>query len=240
MILFGVINLVSLQSQYRRAADEYEDLRQNFTDRTADGGGTVEKGEDTEDGLPEAPELQVDLEALQEENPDTVGWLYYPACGIDYPVMQDSDNGYYIDHTYQGDRNAVGSIFMDAYNSAGLTDRNTFLYGHNMRNGEMFGRLKEIREEGVVSANPYIWLYTADGWQCYEIFSYHDAGTDDSSFLIRFEDDEDFLAYVDHVRAMSEAELAVEISAEDSVLTLSTCTGDSSVRFLVHAVLRTK
>ena len=85
--------------------------------------------------------------------------------------IRDSDNAYYISHTYRGERNAAGSIFLDAYNAGDLTDRNTFLFGHNMRNGEMIGSLKNIREEGVTEENPDIWLYTEQGWRCYEIFS---------------------------------------------------------------------
>ena len=74
--------------------------------------------------------VQMDLKALEKENPDTVAWLYYPALGINHPVMQDEDNTYYIKHTFSGDKNAVGSIFLDAYGNKDFSDANTLSLIH--------------------------------------------------------------------------------------------------------------
>lgn len=51
--------------------------------------------------------VQMDLKALEKENPDTAAWLYYPALGINHPVMQDEDNTYYIKHIFSGDKNWI-------------------------------------------------------------------------------------------------------------------------------------
>ena len=107
--------MVSLQKQYKRAGEEYARVQKTAGMDQAEDVPADPKKDDGDADVPEVPDVQVDLKALQKENPDTVAWLYYPALGINYPVMQDEDNTYYIKHTFSGDKNAVGSIFLDAY-----------------------------------------------------------------------------------------------------------------------------
>ena len=93
IIVYGVFNMVSLQKQYKRAGEEYAQVQKTAgMDQAEEVPADLKKN----DGDAEVPDVQVDLKALQKENPDTVAWLYYPALGINYPVMQDEDNTYYI------------------------------------------------------------------------------------------------------------------------------------------------
>ena len=233
IILYGVFNTISLQKQYERAGEEYAQVQ-----KTAGMDGAEDKPVPGSDDQSEVPDVKVDLKALQKENPDTVAWLYYPALGINYPVMQDSDNTYYIKHTFSGDKNAVGSIFLDAYGSKDFKDDNTFIYGHNMRDGSMFGSMKEIRDEGVVKDNPCFWIYTEEGWKKYQIFSYHDANATkkDMAFQIKFENAQAFQQFLQTVTDASEEKLDVPVTASDKIVTLATCTSDASVRLVVHGV----
>lgn len=236
VIVYGIWHIIDTASQYEKAEQEYEDVR-----------GMAVKEEDEEDSSGEEdakhktsvkPPITVDLEALKKQNPDTVGWIYYPAAGINYPVMQDEDNKYYMTHTYKGEKNAAGSIFLDMAGSPDFSDDNTMVYGHNMRNGSMFGALKKVRDKGVVKENPYIWMFLEDGCYCYEIFSWHDAKTTDSSFHTKFAGEEEKEEYIKHITELAEEKRNVKAGKEDRILTLSTCTSDSSVRFLVHGVLK--
>lgn len=233
IILYGIFNMVSLQKQYERAGEEYQQVQ-----KTAGMDGNEDKPAPETGDEAGGPDVQVDLKALQKENPDTVGWLYYPVLGINYPVMQDSDNSYYIKHTFSGDKNAVGSIFLDAYGNKDLKDDNTFIYGHNMRDGSMFGNMKKIRDEGIVKDNPCFWIYTEDGWKEYQIFSYHDANATkkDMAFQIKFENAQAFQQFLQTVTDASEEKLDVPVTASDKIVTLATCTSDASVRLVVHGV----
>ena len=129
LIVFGAARMFWLQKQYADADREYAKVRElaGVTDPSGDNDlesvGTVSSSSSGSaaallpGGLP-----TVALDELQKENPDTVGWLYAPALGINYPIMQDTDNTYYIKHTFSGGRNDSGSIFLDADAAADFSD----------------------------------------------------------------------------------------------------------------------
>lgn len=227
VLLFGLFHVFDTVSQYGRAEKEYRKLQEAVT---STGVPESEKA-DTDPGI------EINLEALKKENPDTVGWIYYPALNINYPIMQDEDNTYYIKRTFEGEKNAAGSLFLDCKNNEDFEDIHSIIYGHNMRNGSMFGDLKEIREEQTVAKNPYFWIFLEDSINTYQIFSYHDEETKDNSFLTSFEKEEDYEKFLQHIEEMSEEDLESAPVSSDKVVTLCTCTSDSSVRFLVHGKL---
>ena len=83
-------------------------------------------------------------QTAKEQSADMVGWLYMDQIGIDYPVVQGEDNEFYLTHAYDRTEHAGGSIMMNCDNGPAFSDLNTILYGHNMKNGTMFGRLSEL------------------------------------------------------------------------------------------------
>ena len=87
--------------------------------------------------------IQVDFDVLSKENQDVIGWLYCPDTSINYPVVQAADNEYYLHRLLDDSKNAAGTLFMDYRNSADLSDWNSVIYGHNMKNGSMFGSLPD-------------------------------------------------------------------------------------------------
>lgn len=237
IMIYGIWNIGSLRKEYGDAASEYEKIQQEAGAIPQENSGNTGSGKTTDPDLASLPEI--DLKTLQAENEDTVAWLYYPALGINYPIMQDQDNQFYLTHTFSGEKNRVGSIFLDAYASRDFSDKNTFIYGHNMKDGQMFSQLKDIREEGFAAENPYFFIYGDGGWKKYRIFSYHDANADksDISFQIQFENEQAFQKFIKDLQDAAEENLNVEVTGEDYIVTLATCTSDSSMRLLVHGVL---
>lgn len=88
---------------------------------------------------------QMDLPALQQVNSDVIGWIAIPGTEISYPLVQDTDNDYYLTHTWNQNSSAVGAIFMDCRCSADFSGFNTIVYGHRMNNGSMFAALKHYK-----------------------------------------------------------------------------------------------
>ena len=95
----------------------------------------------------EAAPIQVDFEALRQQNPDIIAWIYSTDTPINYPVVQSEDNSYYLRRLIDGTRNTAGTIFADFRNAPDFSDRNTLVYGHNMKNNPMFGTLSEYRKQ---------------------------------------------------------------------------------------------
>lgn len=181
--------------------------------------------------------LSVDFDTLQSVNPDIRAWLYMSGSSIHSPVLQAEDNSTYLYRLADGSSNAHGSLFIDCRNAGDFSDWNTLIYGHNMKDGSMFGGLKKYRKQAYYDAHPEMTLFTPEKTYRMEIFA---AVTTDVSAAVyrvpaaREERDE----LVQWAQRNSEIECDVSIGTEDRIVTLSTCTGGDDDRFVVLAVLR--
>lgn len=185
--------------------------------------------------------LHVDLNALSEKNPDFVGVIDIPALEIRYPVVKSHDNEEYLHRTFDGTKNAAGCIFLDKDAPADLSAQNTFVYGHNMKNGSMFGKLKNFRENGTVDRFPYVLLYTPEGTFRYRIFACSEVEASHSIYH-GFEDGEGYDAYIRMARNLSAYSMPendeVDFAKRPKLLSLSTCTGSShTMRYVVQCAL---
>lgn len=193
--------------------------------------------------VPENPQTVIDFEPLQEQNKDVYAWIKVPGTSVDYPVLQsDDDNNYYLTHTIDGEEAVAASIFTENYNKKDFTDPHTVIYGHNMRNGSMFGSLHEYEDRAFFDENREILIYLPDRILHYRIFA---AYVSDSRHLILNYDWEQegvldqYLDEVFSIRDMSaNIDTDMEVTGKDRILTLSTCNkGISEQRYLVQAVL---
>ena len=109
----------------------------------------------TEAGIP-IPDLEVDLQNLRETvNPDIYAWIYVPGTKVNYPVLQhETDDTYYLNYNIDGTKGYPGCIYSEKkYNSKDFTDANAVLYGHNMKNGTMFGSIHRYEDQEFFNEN---------------------------------------------------------------------------------------
>lgn len=196
---------------------------------------------DEEESDPHAAALaDIDLAALQAINEDVLGWISIPNTELSYPILQATDNQYYLNHTWKKERNPGGSIFMESTNSPDFAQFNTILYGHRMNNDSMFGTLKYYNELDFWRDHPSVYIVNSTGVHRYDIFAAHEVGVRDIVYRLDLEESnlqEDFIAF-----CLEHSVLDTEIvpQAEDHVLMLSTCvdsSSHSSTRWVVLAVL---
>lgn len=111
------------------------------------------------------------IEELREEysNEDVVGYLVLDGSEVEYPVMWGDTNDEYIKSDPYGNYDYNGSIFLDSGNHGDFKDSRNLIYGHNMRNGSMFGNLRNLYEEDVIGKT--FTLYTSRGILVYDILS---------------------------------------------------------------------
>ena len=236
---------------YKAASDEYDSLRQ-YASEEVSATETAEKVSDikpieleeaeerkelkSNENREDFPEMEVDFKALREKNPDTVGWLYVGSCGISYPIVQGEDNDYYMNHTFEGTVNSSGAIIMDYRDDKYLKDWNTFIYGHNMKNGSMFGSLKKLlKDETLYDSDPYIYVYLPGYIYRYKIFSYY-KDKPDSKMCWTADTLQEYRQYIRDALSLSVRDLGVETSEENNMVTLVTCSGSGAgkMRFFVH------
>ncbi len=228
---FAGWKLYGIYKDYKQAKDEYKELEE-----LAVKPNEKRKSEDGSNSSNEPP-ITVDFDALLAENQDVVGWLYVEALGISYPVVQGTDNDYYLHMTYQKTYNFAGTIFIDYENKRDFSDLNTIVYGHNMKDGSMFGILKKFVTENAYAASPYFWMLTPEKNYKYEIFSTYTAQVNSLTYTLFSKPGEEYTAYLKQMKANSEVETPVEPKKFDKIMTLSTCTGNSATRFVVQGIL---
>ncbi len=176
-----------------------------------------------------------DFAYLQSVNSDVVGWIQIPGTNINYPIVQGSDNEYYLTHTYSGTENSGGAIFLDAAIEDGLDDKNPIIHGHNLKSGTMFSRLNRYSRRDFWDANRYIYITTPEGLRVYQVFSAYEAQLDADIYYFGFGSDDNFQAYIDRVMSYSIYDAGITVTKDDSIVTLSTCANDTTLRFVVHA-----
>jgi len=180
-----------------------------------------------------------DIAALLVINPDVVGYLRVNNTNIDYPVVKGSDNDFYLTHGLSREKDKNGYIFMNYRNNEKELDQNTIIFGHNMYYSKiMFGQLHNtIRTDWysnpdnlVISFNT---LYETMNWQ---IFSIYKVDYTVDYLKTSFANENEYFDFVNLLKGRSVKNFNVEITANDKILTLSTCTGENQ-RLVVHAKL---
>ncbi len=151
-------------------------------------------------------------------------------------------NDYYLSHLFDGTPSKVGSLFADFENKPDFSDKNTIVYGHNMRDGSMLATLNCYADQSYFEENPKMYLDTPHGGYSVEIFSAFSAktsesGTDVSPWRLDFKDDGAYSTWIANMAARSVIETGVMVTGSDKVLTLSTCNADGSQRFIVMGKL---
>ena len=178
-------------------------------------------------GLQVLPEYQ----SFLEQNPNFCGWITVDGTDIDYPVVQSStDNNFYLHHNFLDEEDENGSIFLEKETDYVLRDTNIIVYGHNMKNGLMFGELKRYLKEGYLEDHPTIQFDTLYEKGTYQIEAVCLAKVEYQGedafryYTVRNLDSKNaFQTYLSNIQKLSVFDKKVDIVYGDQLLTLSTC-----------------
>lgn len=181
----------------------------------------------------------LDIEALQQVNPDVFGWIYIPDTAVTYPLLRTENNSTYLSVAWDGTANRAGSIFLEAKNRLDLQDFNTIIYGHHMRNGTMFADIIHYQDQSFRDTHPCVYITTGSTIRRYEVFSAYEAGVTSDTYRLYFKDDAQKLSAICHYQEASVLAEGPTPTVDDCILTLSTCTGNSTyeTRWVVQAIL---
>lgn len=215
IIAFCIYKIANIISEYRAGTEVYDELAE------------------LAEAVPEetAPEksLDINFDALKEENEDVVAWLYSEGTVINYPVVQGDDNAYYLYRLVDGTWNSKGSLFVDYRCEKPFVDFNTVIYGHRMNDGSMFRSLLECRDSpGYYDAHRTMELATPDAYYRVKVFGAATIPADSDMYRFDFSSDSEKGSYIDWIRENNEIPSGggseVEVSASDKIVMLSTCT----------------
>lgn len=181
------------------------------------------------------PGMQLKFAELFVINNDFAGWLEIQGVGIDRPIVHAEDNLVYLKKTFEGEKSKYGCCFVDCDNNIAELDRNTIIYGHNMRSGDqIFGDLENYKEIKGFQAAPLITfntLFKDTKWKIYSVFITNSNESDDNGYIFNYifknlSSDEYFNTYINQLDQRKLYTTGVDILPSDKILTLSTCCYD--------------
>lgn len=228
VFVVSAYQLIKIGKGYWEGRSEYDKIR----DLAIESGGDEEEGENSR--------FRVNFDELLAINPDTIGWIRFspePSI-ISYPIVQGDDNDKYLHKTFSANENTLGAIFLNVDNQSDFSDRNSIIYGHRMKDGSMFRHLQDYEDKSFWESNPYFYIYTPDGREItYHIYSVGQVEDTSDTYLTVFGSEEEYQSFLDMTKEISAYDTGVEVSVEDTIVTLSTCTSASDEhRFVVRGV----
>jgi sortase B len=267
VFFYCVYELVLIMKQYKMSDEAYSDIASGFEqamvgDRYGKVGVLSSLGGDvpmqnyadiSQNGVikppvvtPDAPitslkfqRVKVYLESLQNQNSDLIGYITVKGTVISYPVVQTTNNDYYLDHGFDHQVLAAGAVFADCTNHPKVTEnQNLVLYGHNVKNGAMFHQLNKFLQEDFFM-NTTVELATFDGIYTFEVFAAYRTHIKYRYYATNFPTDEAFVefCYEAERKSLYHKE-GIEFDADDTILTLSTCVnGEKNYRYAIQAKL---
>lgn len=176
------------------------------------------------------PEILQEYATMHKQYPHMIGWLHVADTQIDLPVMQTTDNDYYLHKNIDGAEDINGTLFMDYRDDISKPSTNLIIYGHNMKSGEMFGGLKQYLETSYASRHDKIQFDTIYEKQSYQLIAvclskvgYQDDDVTHYYDFIDAESAEDFQTFLKNVRESAVYDNTQDVTEGDKFLTLSTC-----------------
>lgn len=182
----------------------------------------------------------ISWKALRKMNPEIVAWIEVPGADISYPVVQGTDDTYYLHHSFSREKDAFGTIFLGSVHKKDFQESHCFLYGHNMEGNMMFANLNRYEEKEFWEECPEFYVYTPEKLLNYRIFSVQQAAALSPGFQYGYELGSK--AYQEQLKTLSGNSLyktEVSLDAEAPMVTLVTCNSslDEKIRMTVHGIL---
>lgn len=216
----------SISNDYEKSDVLYENTVTDYTVRNGDM------------SAPWYEMLGVNMSGLKEKNNEIIGWLFFENEDISYPILRSEDNEKYYRTAYDNTKASAGSIFMESLNTPDFSDLHTIIYGHNMKNLSMFGKLKYYKEnDDYYDSHKYFQIIMPDRKYRYEVIAYKDIDAEGDFYTIYKKDSKDFKNFIeDKILKGSLINNNVELNDDSQVVSLSTCTASDEKRFAVSAV----
>ena len=216
-----------------------EDIEEPVVEETLPDVQVVPEENITKEEVKSKYSFENSLNTLKKINNESVGYLVVKNTNISYPVLQHSDNSYYLKKDIYKKNSSMGWIYMDYRNNPKELNDNTIIYGHNMGNGTMFGSLKTVLDYSWRSNedNLIINLDLENHSYKFRIFSIYKVDYTTDYLLTSFDTTQEKLDFIKMIKDRSEFQFNINIDEFDNILTLSTCHGKNNKRLVVHAVL---
>ena len=221
LLIYSLMNIINWKKDVDDNKNIVEEIKENII---------IDEEDDS---------INIDFKSLKEQNSDIIAYLKVNGTNIDYVVVKGNDNSYYLKHNFNKEYNIAGWIFADYHNLFDESDRNIVIFGHNTKDGSMFGTLKNVLDKSWQENkdNLEITLITGKRQYKYQVFSTYSITPEDYYINTIYNNDNEFNEFLNKVKSRSNYNYNIEVNSNDKVLTLSSCIGDGKKRVVLHAKL---
>ncbi len=234
LIFLSSLYIINYFSQKKQALDEsnlLNDFDTNIKSDISEKQINQTKIETSEEILPKETERMIKVKELKQQNSDIVGWLEIPNTKINYPVLQGTDNEYYMKHNYKKEKSKNGSIFLTKDYNWEIPSSNLLIYGHNLNNGTMFQELLKYSKQSFYKEHPRIRFTTQKDDSEYEIIAVFKSRVYYKSeknvfkyyFFVNAENEKEYNEFVNNAKKESLYDINATAKYGDQLITLSTC-----------------
>ena len=182
--------------------------------------------------------IDVDFSELKAKNKDTVSWISVSGTNINYPVVQTTNNDFYLNHSFDRSYNQAGWVFADFRNSVDGKDKNMIFYAHGRVDGTMFGTLRNALTNGWLNNTSNFTVRTSNAHEnsLWQVFSVYHIPTTSDYIQTSFYNDAEFQKFTNMLMKRSAYNFRTNVTGTDHILTLSTCYSETE-RVVLHAKL---
>ena len=183
--------------------------------------------------------MSVNFDELKNKNSDTVGFIKVNGTNVNYPIVQTTDNSFYLKHAFDKSKNSAGWVFADYRNNMVNFDKNTVIYGHSRSNQTVFGSLKKVTNKSWYGNkdNHIIKLSTPKENTLWQIVSIYTIKPESYYITTKFSDSQ-FKTFIKTIKDRSQIDFSGALNENDKILTLSTCEDVAgTTRLVIHAKL---
>ena len=184
------------------------------------------------------PLINVNFNELIKINSDTIAWININNTNINYPIVQTTNNEYYLTHSFNKEPNEAGWVFLDYRNTNNLNDKNNIIYAHSRLDKTMFGSLSKVLKNSWYTnkSNHIIRISTPIENTLWQIFSVYTIAEETYYIKTNFKDNNEYLTFLNTIKSRSKYDFNTILNENDHIITLSTCYSDTK-RTVVHAKL---
>lgn len=228
---YSAYMLINIFLEYKRDSDIYKNIDTDVVDNNATISVELPEGNVV---IP----FQYDHASLMAINSEGLGYIYVPGINKRLPFAQTTNNEYYIRHAFDHSFSMAGSIFVDCRVTEKLDAAHVVIHGHNRKDGTMFAWLKSYLDHSFYKRDGYdkFYLYTENRVMQYRIFSVYITDPISDTYNFNLSDPEALKSYAARMKERSVYDTGVDVSNVTQIVTLSTCTDDTTRRIIVHGI----
>lgn len=224
LMVYAGGSLIRIYLNYDNSNSLYASLADDYTQKSSKTSAKIEWYD----------RLSIDFDGLKKQNEEVVAWIYFENEDISYPILYSGDDSKYLRTALDKSEAIAGSIFLEGKNNTNFEDSHSLIYGHNMRNLSMFGKLKFYKKEGYYPQHQYFQIITPTAKYRYQIFAYEDVSENSFIYSVPYEANDEFQDFINKIVSNSYINSGVQATKNDKIITLSTCSTEKH-RFAVHA-----